>query len=454
MKSRYQNNVFIETYGCQMNKYDSEIIAGILNQHNFLITHDINRADIVLINSCSVRKHAEQRILGRLGTLSHWKSKYSHRRLGLMGCMAQRLKEKILAEIPYLDLIIGPDQYRQLPDVLLKTTTKQIQKIHICETETYHGIYPTRNLKIGGWIAIMRGCDNFCSYCIVPYTRGRERSRSSESILQEIYQMVKEGYREVTLLGQNVNSYRCGEVDFPKLLKKVSQIDGLYRIRFMTSHPKDISDKLLETIASEQKICSHIHLPVQAGSNHILSLMNRKYTREKYLDLINKARLCIPGVSITSDIMVGFPGETEKDFEDTIQLMTEAQFDEAFTYYYSTREGTRAAKMENKLTKEEKLIRLNYIIQLQRRITINKKRQLIGNTMEILIESESKKSTTEWMGKTDTNHVVIFPKQNSLMGSLVHVNIQECIGTTLKGTIMNDHSTSSISKPGRKICGL
>lgn len=454
MKPGHQNNVFIETYGCQMNKYDSEIIAGILNQHNFSITQDIDRADIVLINSCSVRKHAEYRILGRLGTLSNWKNQYPHRKLGLMGCMAQRLKEQLLTEKPYLDFIVGPDQYRKLPDMLLKTASEQIQNTDVCETEIYSDIRPIRNSKMSGWIAIMRGCNNFCSYCIVPYTRGRERSRAVESILKELHQMVKEGYKEVTLLGQNVNSYRCGEVDFPELLKKVSLIDGLYRIRFMTSHPKDISDKLLETIASQPKICSHIHLPVQAGSNHILSLMNRKYTREKYLALIDKARSSIPGVSITSDIMVGFPGETEKDFEDTIQLMTQAQFDEAFTYYYSSREGTRAAEMKNTVSKEEKLTRLNYIIQLQRRITINKKKQLIGNTMEVLIESESKKSSAEWMGMTDTNHVVVFPKQNSAMGSLVQVHIQECKGTTLKGTIVNSHSTSVISKPGRKICGL
>ena len=454
MKSKHQNNVFIETYGCQMNKYDSEIIAGILDNHGFSITRTIDEADITIINSCSIREHAELRIIGRINTLSNWKREHAHRKLGLIGCMAQRMKQKLLTEKPYLDFIIGPDQYRKLPDILSEITSEQVNDTNLCKTETYDGIHPIRDSKISGWIAIMRGCNNFCSYCIVPYVRGRERSRPSDSILCEIRQMVKEGYREVTLLGQNVNSYHNGETDFPDLLTNVSQIDGLVRIRFMTSHPKDLTDKLLEAIALNKKLSSHIHLPVQAGSNRILSLMNRKYTREDYLTLIDKARSTIPGVSITSDIMVGFPTETDQDFEDTVQLMTQVQFDEAFTYYYSNRKGTQAAELKEALTREEKITRLNYIIQLQNRITANKKKQLIGHTMEVLVESESKKSSNEWMGKTDTNHVVVFPKKESSIGDLVNVHIQECRGTTLKGCIVDNHSSSLLSKPGREICGL
>ena len=447
-------SVFIETYGCQMNKYDSEIAAGILDRHGFSITYDIDEADAVVINACSIREHAEQRIMGRLSMLSHWKKMHPRRKLGLIGCMAQRMKQELLAEKPSLDFVIGPDQYRNLPDILSKTTSEQFNRTSFCETENYDDIQPLRDSKISGWVAITRGCNNFCSYCIVPYTRGRERSRSLESILKEICQMIREGYREVTLLGQNVNSYHDGKNNFPDLLKKISQIDGLYRIRFMTSHPKDLSEDLLETIASEKKLCSHIHLPVQSGSNRILSMMNRKYTRENYLALIEKARSLISDVSITSDIMVGFPGETDQDFEDTIQLMTQVKFDEAFTYHYSSRKGTRAAEMEEKLSKEEKLIRLNRIIQLQRKITLEKKQRLIGNVFEVLPETENRKSSNEWMGKTDTNHVVVFPKGNSSLGCPVDVQIQECKGTTLKGRIAGNHASLFNSKSGREICGL
>ena len=445
MSEKFQNKivtVFIETYGCQMNKYDSEIAAGLLDRHGYSMTDDIDKADAVIINACSVREHAEQRIMGRLGVLSHWKKTDPRRKLGLIGCMAQRMKQDLLEKKLCLDFILGPDQYRNLPDLLSKTTSERISRTSFCEIENYDDIQPIRDSKISGWVAITRGCNNFCSYCIVPYTRGRERSRSLKSIHNEIYQMIREGYREVTLLGQNVNSYHDGKNRFPDLLQKISRIDGLYRIRFMTSHPKDLSEELLETIASEKKICKHIHLPVQSGSNRILSMMNRNYTRENYLALIEKARSLIPEGSITSDIMVGFPSETDQDFEDTIQLMNQVKFDEAFTYHYSSRQGTRAAEMEEKLSKEEKLIRLNRIIQLQRKITLERKQNLIGKVVEVLPETESKKSSNEWMGKTDTNHVVIFPKENTSLGCPVDVQIQECKGTTLKGHIIESKRPS------------
>jgi len=447
-------SVFIETYGCQMNKYDSEIVAGILNQHDFSITDDMNKASTVIINACSIREHAEQRIMGRLGMLSGWKRIHPDRKIGLIGCMAQRMKQKLLAEKDYLDFVIGPDQYRNLPDLLSSTSSEQFNFTSFCETENYDDIRPLRDSKISGWVAITRGCNNFCSYCIVPFTRGRERSRPVESILNEIRQMIRDGYREVTLLGQNVNSYDDGENHFTDLLKKISQIDGLYRIRFLTSHPKDLSDDLFKIIASEKKICKHIHLPVQSGSNRVLSMMNRNYTSEDYLTLIEKARSLISGVAITSDIMIGFPGETDQDFDDTIQLMSQVQFDEAYMYHYSSREGTKAAELEESLSKEEKLIRLNQIIQLQRKISLEKKQMLIGNVFEVLPETESRKSPNEWMGKTDTNQVVVFPKENSSLGNPVTVEIQECKGTTLKGRIIGNHALSFKSKSGREICGL
>ena len=429
------HSVFIETYGCQMNKADSEIITGLLVTEGYHITECQEEADVVLINTCSVRNHAEQRALGRINVLAKWKKEAPDRKLGVIGCMAQRMGEALLSEKPFIDFVIGPDEYRKLPHLIDngQYEFRVFTKFHT--KETYNNIQRGRQSGITGWVTITRGCNNYCSYCIVPYTRGRERSRRAEEILLEIAEMSEQGIMEVILLGQNVNSYEDGRNRFSDLLRMCGQVQKILRIRFMTSHPKDLSDDILDTIATEKNICPHIHLPVQSGSNRILELMNRKYTREQYLGLIEKARNRIPGVAITSDILVGFPGETETDFKATYTLMEEVRFDEAFTYRYSPRQETRAAQMEDHLTEEMRLDRLDKIIQLQRRITLQKKREMIGQCVEVLPEVLSKQSPDEWMGRTPTNHVVIFPKKNISLGQPVTVLIETCKGSTLRGIV-------------------
>jgi len=429
------SSVFIETYGCQMNKSDSEVIAGLLSRAGYRITHAQDEADIILINTCSVRDHAEKRALGRIGVLSDWKNRAPHRKLGIIGCMAQRLGPTLIDVKPFVDFIVGPDQYRHLPRLLCNGHHDCNVYTRLDISEMYSDILPCRDSQVTGWITIMRGCNNFCTYCIVPYTRGRERSRRTEDILHEIESMAQEGIIEVTLLGQNVNSYNDGRHGFSDLLRMSAQIPGIRRVRFMTSHPKDLNDDILDVIATGYKICPHIHLPVQSGSNRILALMNRQYTREHYLSLVEKARKRIPGVALTTDVLVGFPGETESDFRDTYELLDRIRFDEAYTYRYSPREGTQAALLADGLTEKDRLKRLDEIIHLQRRITLEIKHEMIGHTEEILPETASKQSPQEWMGRTPTNHVVVFPKNGSHIGYPVNVAITECRGATLRGYV-------------------
>jgi tRNA-2-methylthio-N6-dimethylallyladenosine synthase len=423
----------IETYGCQMNKYDSEIVAGILEKNGYAQTLNSDSADILFINTCSVRDHAEKRALGRIGSLRSWKEDRFGRRLGVIGCMAQRLSDELFRMKPHIDFVVGPDEYRNIPNILSNGFDKPAAAQFHPE-ETYNNTTPYRHSSISGWVAINRGCNNYCSYCIVPYTRGRERSRPADAVYAEITEMIKQGFREVTLLGQNVNSYNDGQKTFPDLLKMCCSISGLHRIRFVTSHPKDLSDHLMDVMAECDKICQHLHLPAQSGSNTILKSMNRNYTREYYIRLIEKARIRIPDLAISTDIMVGFPGETESDFQDTYSLMKKIGFEDAFTYRYSIREGTKAAGMEDTVSEQEKQSRLKKIITLQRKITQQKKQALIGSRVVVLPEMPSKHSPQEWMGKTPTNHVVVFPKNTTSMGEPVEITIDACIGSTLRGT--------------------
>ncbi len=429
--------VFIETFGCQMNKYDSEIIAGLLSSEGYRITDIKEEATVYLMNTCSVRDHAEKRALGKIGTLSHWKRSNPHRKLGVIGCMAQRLGEKLFTQKPFLDFIVGPDEYNKLPELIDNGHQGHRIETMLRGIENYSSIQPKRRSAISGFVAISRGCNNFCSYCIVPYTRGRERSRPIHDILDEINQMAKQNFIEVTLLGQNVNSYNDGKHDFADLLKQVNNIGTIRRIRFMTSHPKDLTDKTLETVAICEKVCPHLHLPIQSGSDRILSKMNRGYTRRDYLDLVAKSRRLIPDVSITTDIMVGFPGETKTDFQDTVSLMKDIRFDDAYTYRYSPREGTKSFQMNDDVSEQEKRQRLDQVIKLQRRIIREKKQDLIGKSVEVLPEKNSKRASDEWMGKTPSDDVVIFPKENIQRGQPVKVLIESCRGSTLRGKILN-----------------
>ncbi|MBC7186807.1 MAG: tRNA (N6-isopentenyl adenosine(37)-C2)-methylthiotransferase MiaB, partial [Calditrichaeota bacterium] len=399
---------WIETYGCQMNKYDSELVAGILQGAGYQAAESLSAAEVVLVNTCSVRESAERRVRGRLNALKALKSDGACRVLGVIGCMAERLRERLLREHPAVDLVLGPDAYRRLPALLDSLIDKRMVgelRDASCASETYADIEPVREPGVSAWVAIMRGCNNFCSYCVVPYARGRERSRPVESIVAEVEKLVAQGFVEVTLLGQNVNSYRDGGHDFADLLARVAQIPGLVRLRFATSHPKDLSTKLIHTIAAHEVICKHVHLPVQSGSDRILQAMNRGYTREQYLRLLGELRSVMPEIALTTDVIVGFPGEEAADFLATRSLLEEARFDAAFLFKYSPREGTAAFRLQETVSEEEKQARLEDLIALQKQITLEKNRQRIGSVVEVLIEGRSKKSARQVMGRTEGNMI-------------------------------------------------
>lgn len=436
---RKKNQYFyIETYGCQMNKNDSERVATLLLNNGFLQADSMNKADIILINTCSVREHAENRALGRAQGLAGWKQNSPSRKLGIIGCTAQRLGKKLLNLVSHVDFILGPDQYRQLPKIIETSDQQQICNIQFRNNETYEEIFPAINHKnVSSFVTISRGCSNFCSYCIVPYTRGRVRSRNSTDIIREIKYLVNSGKSEIILLGQNVNTYFDGKYHFSDLLKIVSNIEGVLRIRFMTSHPKDLSEDILKVIQQEKNICPHLHLPVQSGSTRILSLMNRQYSREDYITLVAKARNMIPELSLTTDIMVGFPHETEKDFQETVDLMENICFDNAYLYKYSPRPGTKAAAMKKQIPEKTRLQRLDFIIQLQRRISLDKKKKMIGQKVEVMPETYSKYSKNELKGKTSTNFSIVFPGDKAIIGNLVSIKLKECRGATLRGELVN-----------------
>ncbi|MBN2416568.1 tRNA (N6-isopentenyl adenosine(37)-C2)-methylthiotransferase MiaB [bacterium] len=423
--------VFIETYGCQMNKCDSELVQGLLGEHGYGAADSIESADIVLVNTCSVRNHAEKRALGRISSLASWKRARPDRKLGIIGCMAQRLGPELLEMKPFLDLVAGPDNYRDLPGLLASADAACSAELD--HRELYDRIPARRQASFQAWVTIIRGCNNFCSYCIVPHTRGRERSRSLGSILEEIRGLAGRGVIEITLLGQNVNSYRSGDVRFPDLLQRAADIPGIERVRFMTSHPKDLSRELLEVIAAHPAVCEHIHLPLQAGSDRILAAMNRRYTQAHYLGLVETIRETIPDVALTTDVIVGFPGESETDFRETVGMVERIRFDDAFTYYFSPRSGTSAAGMPGQVDDAVKLERLNRLIALQRRISREKHADLVGRTLDVIPERDSKHSSREWMGRSRGNHVVIFPKSGFSAGETVAVRIEDGTGTSLRG---------------------
>lgn len=428
--------LYIETYGCQMNVADSETVASILAAGGYEVVEEMEGADVVLVNTCSVRENAETRVFGRLAVFRQLRKANPDVIVGVLGCMAERVKEELISKHG-VNLVAGPDSYRSLPELLAKSTAhgKAID-VELSTEETYAGICPTRleSNGISGFISITRGCNNFCTYCIVPYTRGRERSRDPQDILNEARDLQARGYKELTLLGQNVNSYKWIAWAFPKLLEEVARAVPGIRIRFTTSHPKDMSDETLRVIARNENICKHIHLPVQSGSNRILKLMNRKYTREEYLARILAIRGIIPGCGITTDIFCGFPSETEEDHLDSLALMEEVRFDFAFMFKYSERPGTYAAEhLPDDIPNEVKSRRLQEIIGLQATIGMESNRNDIGKSFEVLAEGLSKKSKTDLYGRNPQNKVIVFPQENKKPGELVRVLVTDCTGATLKG---------------------
>lgn len=433
--------LYIETYGCQMNVADSEVVASIMETVGYSQTDAVDSADAVLLNTCSIRDNAEQKIHSRLQALNALRRAKNRKPLivGVIGCMAERAKDELINR-DGVDLVAGPDAYLDLPNLFaaVEAGHKAIN-VELSTTETYRDVIPARSLanRVSGFVSIMRGCNNFCSYCIVPYTRGRERSRELASILNEVADLERHGFKEVTLLGQNVNSYRYvtpeGEtVDFPALLERVAQSAPSMRVRFTTSHPKDMSDATIDVIARYPNICNHIHLPVQSGSNSVLKAMNRKYTREWYLDRIQAIRSLIPDCGISSDLFTGFHGETEADFNQTLDLMREAAFDSSFMFKYSERPGTLASRtMPDNVPEEVKVERLNRMIALQNELSAESNRRDIGKVFEVLVEGFSKRSREHMMGRTQQNKAAVFPRGTVKVGDFVKVRVTDASSATL-----------------------
>ena len=429
--------LYIETYGCQMNVGDSEIVVSIMQEEGFRYTESLEEADIVLINTCSIRDNAEQRIWGRLSEMRRMRKQKPSLIIGIIGCMAERLKEELTKGGTGVDIVAGPDAYRDLPRLVREVDNGATGvNVELSKEETYAEIAPVRLDKNGvsAFIAIMRGCNNYCSYCVVPYTRGIERSRDAETIISEARTLFENGYREVTLLGQNVNSYRTGEVDFPELLKRVAEISPLLRVRFATSHPKDISDKLLETMASMPNICKAIHLPAQSGSSEMLKRMNRKYTREWYLERVAAIRRYMPDCAITTDLIAGFAHETEEEHKETLTLMQEVGYDFAYMFKYSERPGTFAQRnLGDDIPEDVKTRRLTEIIDLQNHLSEESNKRDVGKEFEILVECTSKRSDEQLSGRTSQNKMVVFDRGDHKIGDYVRVRITGCSSATLFG---------------------
>jgi len=428
-------SIYIETYGCQMNMADTEVVLSIMCDAGYTRTNLLTQADIVLINTCAIRENAEQRIIGRLGDFYHYKKANPNVIIGILGCMVERIRKDLMESEDFIDIIVGPDEYRKLP-ALVEAAKKGERgvAVRLSRVEKYDDIVPLRTGNLSAWIAIMRGCDNFCTYCVVPFTRGRERSRSQTNILKEIEALRNQNFKEVTLLGQNVNSYWDGTHDFSDLLSSIVDLNRNLRIRFMTSHPQDMSDKLIATIALRSNICKYVHLPVQSGSDRILKLMNRKYSVKYYLNLVHKIREAVPEISLSTDIITGFPTETEDDHKQTMNLLQAVGYDGAYTFKYSPRKRTKAWSMSDDVPDEVKNRRLDEIINIQRSISLHRNRKMVGQIMEVLVEGTSKKSNVDLCGRTDTNKMVIFPKNGNVAGDYINVLIERANSATLFGT--------------------
>ena len=439
-------NIYLETYGCQMNFADSEIVASILQKEGHTVVSDIEQADYILINTCAIRDNAEQRIRKRLHDLRALQQRHKQLRIGILGCMAERLQSQLMVEEENVSFVVGPDAYRRLPDILTQVRQQGVKtaETELSTTETYSDIEPVRVASngISAYISIMRGCQNYCAYCVVPYTRGRERSRDPETIVAEAHSLFNQGYKEVTLLGQNVNSYRFSQsdgssVDFPELMHRVAEISPLLRVRFATSHPKDLSDRLLQVMAAHDNICKCIHLPVQSGSDRMLKLMNRHYNSAWYLDRIAAIRRYMPDCSITTDVIAGFCTETEEDHRMTLDIFRQVRYDYAYMFKFSMRPDTYAAKhLTDDVPDAEKTRRLEEIIALQGQIALENNRKEIGKTFEVLVEGESHRSKEQLFGRNSQNKVIVFDRHNILPGQYVKVRVTDCTAATLKGEVV------------------
>ena len=442
-KDNVKKHFYIETWGCQMNEEDSEKLSGMLKRVGYTKTENKEDAGIILFNTCCVRENAENKVFGNLGSLKHLKKENPDLIIGICGCMMQQegMADKILKEFPYVNIVFGTHNAYKFPEYLNRVRTEgvQIKEIFNKETDIVEGLPIDRESSVKAFVTIMYGCNNFCTYCIVPYVRGRERSRKPEDILKEIRELVAQGYKEITLLGQNVNSYGKGleeDVDFAKLLRMINEIEGLERVRFMTSHPKDLTVDVIMAIKECDKLCEQIHLPVQSGSNSILKKMNRHYTREYYLDLVKKIKEEIPGVTLTTDIIVGFPGETEEDFQETLELVKEVGYSSAFTFIYSRRNNTPADMMLNQVSEEDKHHRFNRLIAAVNERVIAQNKAEEGNILEVLVEGNSKNDAEKLTGRTRTGRLVNFTGENVNVGELVNVKITRAQNFSLIGEVI------------------
>lgn len=435
---------YIITYGCQMNVHDSEKLAGMLEEMGYHPADRIEEADIILINTCIIRENAELKVFGKVGSLKQLKKKNPDLIIGVGGCMMQSEEavQQLYEKYPQVDLIFGTHNIHHVPELINRIKEERDRVVEVWDKE--EGLIPDlpsrREDKYKAWVSIIQGCNNFCTYCIVPYTRGRERSRPPEDIVAEVERLVEKGVKEITLLGQNVNSYGKDleeKVDFADLLVRLDEIESLARIRYMTSHPRDFSQKLIDTIKDGKSICEHFHLPIQSGSNRILKKMNRGYTREEYFDLIKRIKEAIPDASITTDFIVGFPGETEEDFAETIDIVKRVRFDMAFTFIYSPRTGTPAAKMPEQIPEDRKKERLERLMELQNRISLENNQKLIGEVLEVLVDGESKNNPEMYSGRDRKNKLVIFSKKEGIKGEIVPVKINKAQSFTLFGEVID-----------------
>ena len=435
MESSVIKKFALETYGCQMNVADSELVEGILTNLGLEKTADYDEADAIFLNTCAIRENAETKVHSKLGNLHKIKLNKPHLIIGVLGCMAQNLKDDLLKNKPYVDIILGPDSYRKIPDLINRHVkdNKSIVDTKLSRYEVYENLFPSRGDTFNAWVSIMRGCDKFCSFCIVPFTRGRERSRSVESVIEEVKKAVDQGFVEITLLGQNVNSYNFEGKSFSDLLLAVSDINGVKRIRYTSPHPQDINVELLEVMASRKNICNYVHFPMQSGSNEVLKRMNRTYTREHFYDMAMKIREIMPNCGLSTDIIVGFPGETDEQFRETLDLMEAIKFNSAFTFKYSPRPYTKAEQFSDHISEDIKKSRLDEMLILQRKHTLELNQNMVGTFQQVLIEKESKKSNLHWAGRTDSNEWVIIEKNNSNIKDIVPVEISDATGVILHG---------------------
>ena len=429
--------IYIETYGCQMNVSDSELMTGVLTRSGHHIADRIENADVILLNTCAIRENAETKVINRLTQLSHRKRKQDDLILGVCGCMAQHLRTKLVEAAPYVDLVMGPDAYRDLPRAINSVASGDpFINLKLDKTEDYADIAPIRKDGLRAWLTIQRGCDKMCTFCIVPFVRGRERSIPLPILVDDVKRLVDEGFKEIVLLGQTVNSYNDGKHDFGGLLYAVGDVDGIERVRFTSPHPSDASGGMIDAMANCAQVCKHIHLPLQSGSTRILKKMHRTYTAEEYRALVTTMRERVPNLAISTDIIVGFCGETEQDFAETCDLMSEIRYDSAFTFKYSPREGTLAHRsLEDDVSEEEKGKRLRTVIELQEKISHEINQESVGKTVEVLVEGESRRQSDNYQGKTDNFKTTVFPKENAVVGDLVKVAIESASAHTLVGRI-------------------